>query len=1065
LFLVLRFNSVMMRRVRGLTTCSLLLLAALPISLAAQEAVTITGHVSSANMPVRGASLRIEQLDLGATTDADGRYSFIVPSTRVRGQTVTLSAKYVRLRSQSVEITLVGGSLVRDFDLVGADGTQPTVADRPRVGDPVRPSNPVGVRPQPTSSLAAPTVIVLDSRVVPTAFAPRVDSTVLQDVAGPTNLASALTGRLTGAEVLNSSALGGTSAVFVRGPHTIAGATQPLIVVNGILVGNDNITNRTQLSGGGGFDYGSAINDLNLDDIASVELLRGPVAALRYGGRAANGVLVVTTKNGRGLNGVIVSANQQISSASALRLPSYQNTYGQGLGGAFSFFDGKGGGVNDATDQSWGPIMAGQPVAQASLIEAGRADVRLFLANPTNVSDYYVSKKTLTTNIAVQGGNETGQFRLGVNNRSAGGLTPQSHVTTRSLVMTAGIQPSSRFIVNGDLQLYTDRGEDRPGSGFDESNGVSVFSHMPRQIDVLGYQTRLRDLTLKQLSWNYAGHNNPYFAVLENDNHDDRTRWIAGGSATYALSPWLTATARGGADHSTDKRSLSVAGGWMGGFPYYLGRGDFSTGGFQNDDITASHMNADVFLRAAPRPTGSTAYVFTVGAGRRADGIESTTLGADKLVDTTTRLPLGFNGTSSTNVLFGGVEASVRDFISLSASARAESSSLLSGSSSSTIYPAVLGSIDLMRSDSGSARGTVESFVLRGGFSRSGNDATAEVLQRLGLPSSVSGTTLSQISSPETTTGFEAGTSIRMLHNRVGFDVTYYNEKSENLLWGSTAFANTGSLSNKGIEGSVWITPLRASGFEWSVGANAGRNENTVEALSGGAGSIALGPASGGVTVMANTGSPLGALMGLRFLRDAGGQLLLRNGAPLADSASGLRVLGQSLPSWTGGLSSSLRRGGFEVSVLFDTHRGGQIFSASNRAGAVSGTLAETVFRPDTGLLISGVDIATGQPNAVHVSTENYYRALGNIGERWIYDASFVKLREARMSYALPLQFISPLRAQSVRLSIVGRNLALWTNAPNIDPETVLSTATYRGAEMGQLPTAKSVGFQLSLTP
>jgi hypothetical protein len=305
-----------------------------------------------------------------------------------------------------------------------------------------------------------------------------------------------------------------------------------------------------------------------------------------------------------------------------------------------------------------------------------------------------------------------------------------------------------------------------------------------------------------------------------------------------------------------------------------------------------------------------------------------------------------------------------------------------------------------------------------------------------------------------------------MLHNRVGVDVTYYSEKSDNLVFGSgTTFVHTGALTNKGIEASLSVTPLRVSGFEWSVGANLGRNENSVDAISGAAGSIALGPTSGGVTVEARPGSPLGALVGLRFLRDASGQLVLRNGAPLADSAAGVRVLGQSLPSWTGGLSSSIRRGGFEVSVLFDTHRGGQLFSASNRAGAVSGTLAETVFRPDSGLLISGVDIATGQPNAVHVSTENYYHALGNIGERWIYDASFVKLREARVSFSLPLHFISPLRAQSVRLSVVGRNLALWADAPNIDPETVLSTATYRGAEMGQLPTAKSVGFQVSLTP
>jgi len=274
-------------------------------------------------------------------------------------------------------------------------------------------------------------------------------------------------------------------------------------------------------------------------------------------------------------------------------------------------------------------------------------------------------------------------------------------------MLTAGMQPTPRFAVTGDLQLYTDRGEDRPGSGFDESNNVSVFSHMPRQVEVLQYATRLRDVALKPLSWNYAGHNGPYFGVLENDNHDDRTRWMAGGTASYALSNTVTASARVGTDQLSDKRALTVAGGWQGGFPYYLGRGDFSTGGFQNDDISISHVNADVFLRAAPKPTGTMAYAFTVGVGRRSDGLDMTTTGADRIADTTTRLPLVFNGTSSTNAVFGGVEATVRDFISLSASVRGESSSLLTSGSSTAVYPAVLASVDLMRADSTKPRGKV----------------------------------------------------------------------------------------------------------------------------------------------------------------------------------------------------------------------------------------------------------------------------------------------------------------------------------------------------------------------
>ena len=1056
----------MMRRLRGLAACSLLLLGSLPLTLAAQQAVTVTGHVSSASLPVRGASVRIEQMDLGGTTDAEGRYSFIVPSTRVRGQTVALTARYLRLRPQTVQIPLVGGSIVRDFDLVAPDAPV-NPGDRPRPTDPVRDPDPSSARPQPAPVRSAPSVVALDSRAGIAAFAPRIDSTVLTDVPGPATLASALTGRFAGLEVLSSSAVGGTTALFVRGPRTIAGLTQPLIAVNGIIVDNSNITSAAQRTGGGGFDYGSAINDLNLEDIASVQLLRGPAAAMRFGGRAANGVLVVTTKTARGLHGFSVSGSQQLTSSSVLRLPSYQNTYGQGLGGRFAFFDGKGGGINDAVDQSWGPVMQGQPVTQASLTEAGRPDVRAWLAQPNNVSDYFASARTLTTNLGVQGGNDVGQIRVAVGNRSASGVTPQSKVTTRSAVFNAGLQPSPRIAFTGDLQYYSDRGEDRPGSGFDESNNVSVFSHMPRQVDVQTYKTRLRDARLTQLSWNYAGRNNPWFAVLENDNHDDRSRVIGGASASYALSNWLTATARAGTDHLSDKRFFSVAAGWMGGYPYYAGRGDFATGGFQNDDISTAQTSGDVFLRATPKASGSTAYAFTVGAGRRSDDLTMTVLGADKLVDTTVPVPVSFKANSSTNALYGGVEASVRDYISLSASARAESASLLSGSGSTTVYPALLGSIDLARMDSSRRGGRLETFALRGGWSRAGNDATAGVLQRLGVTAVTMAAALPQVSSPETTSGWEIGTTVRMMASRVGVDVTYYNERSENLVFASgLGFAHTGVLSNKGIEASLALTPIReANGLEWTIGANVGRNTNLVESLSGGAASIALGPALGGVSVEARPGRALGTLVGLGFLRDVTGGLLLRNGRPVADSLGGPKVLGSGLPSWIGGLATSLRRGGLEASVLFDTHRGGHIFSATNRAGAYAGTLAETVFRPDTGLLVSGTDQATGSLNAVHVSTEEYYHALGDIAERWIYDASFVKLREARVSYTLPLQFISALRAQSARISLVGRNLALWTNAPNIDPETVLSTSTFRGVEMGQLPTAKSIGFQLTLTP
>jgi TonB-dependent SusC/RagA subfamily outer membrane receptor len=1059
-----------MRRLSVHAACSLLLLVSVSTIAAAQEAVTITGHVSSASMPIQGASVRIDELDLGATTNADGRYSFIVPSSRVRGQTVTMTARYLRYRAESVRITLVGGSLEQDFVLRAAGADAPAAQpDRARA-DTVRPS-PRGGRAVPTApttvatgpSAAGPTPSLRAPRALPALV---VDSSAFIETAGATDLPGALAGRMAGLEVQSASTPGGTSTMQVRGPHTVIGTTQPLVVVNGIVFDNSNFALPSQRVGRGGFDYGSAINDLNLEDVASVQLLRGPAAAMAYGGRAANGVLLVTTRDARNLNGFAISASQQITAETALRLPEYQNVFGQGLGGVFSFFNGRGGGINDSVSQSWGPALLGQPIPQASLTEAGRAEVRPWIASPNSVSDYFDRGRTLATNVAAQGANESSQFRLSVANRSTNGLTPRSSLSRQSAVLSAGTQPSARLSLNGSLQYYRSHGQDRPGTGFDESNPVSVFSLMGRQVDVQALRDHLRDATGSQISWNYSGHNNPYFAPLENDNVDTRSRLVGGGTVSYALTSWLQATARAGADHYTDTRNVTVAPGWMGGFPYFAGRGSFATGGFENDDITVTHSNADVLLRAAPTATGPGTLAFTLGAGRWTDDLHFGNVGSDRTPANAVP-PVDFQGGSNTNFVVGGIEGGWHDYATLDVTARQESGALLSRSVTSELYPSVIASLDLARANPDFMRGTLDMLKLRAGWSRSGNQASPALLQQLGVLQSAVPITLDDLIEPELTTGWEIGADSRFFDRRLSLDLTYYDERSDNLLFavGSTAFARNGVMSNKGFEAQLGLVPLRlADGLEWRVGFNFAKNTNLVESL--GATSIIspLGPSFGGVSVEARAGSSLAALVGTTYLRDPSGQLLLRNGRPLPDSITGPRVLGTTAASWTGGISSGLRVFGVDLNVLFDVRQGGRIFSATNRMGAVAGVLAETAFRPDTGLLIAGVDVATGAANTTHVTTEDYYHALAAIGERWVYDASFVKLREARATFDLPLHAIG-LHAQRLRASVIGRNLAIWTNAPNIDPETVLSTASYRGAEMGQLPTTRSVGVQLSVTP
>jgi hypothetical protein len=1054
----------MLRRLCALFACSLLLLSTRSTRAFGQEAVTITGRVFGGGAPLRGATVRIEEIDLGTTTDASGRYSFIVPSSRVRGQTVTLTARALRFRPSSAQVRLVGGSLVQNFTLRSTAEPEPA----PAPPEPARVADTVPVRQQPSrepsTAVVRPArlpVAPIERILLQPAWTTSVDSSAFTDVAGPTDLPGALAGRLPGLDVQSSSALGGSSVMLVRGPHSITGLTSPLVVVNGIPLDDANLTTVSQLSGQGGFDYGSTISDLNLEDIASVQLLRGPLAAMRWGGRAANGVLLVTTRNARGLGGTEVTASQQLTFESTLRTPSYQDAYGQGLGGLFSFFNGRGGGVNDSVSQSWGPALVGQPLPQASFTEAARAEVRPWLPHPNNVSDYFDRGRTLATNVAVGGAGESSQFRLSLSNRSMRGLTPSSSLTRRSATLTAGSRPSDRLDLSGDLQFYSDGADDRPGSGFDESNPVSVFSVMGRQVDVQTLRDHLRDALGNQISWHYAGHNNPYFAPLENQNNDSRTRWVGGGAASYGLTSWLQGTARVGVDHYTEARHFTVATGWMGGFPDFAGRGDFSSGGFQDEDITATRTNADLLLRIAPQTVGEASFAATIGAGRRSSSLSTNATASDNPANAAARISSDWSGDSHTIHVLGGVEAALRDYATLAVAARQESSSLLGGSTSQ-LYPSVFATIDLARANPSMRTSGLDALALRGGWARSGNEATPALLQRLGITAATPTTVLAQLVAPELTTGWEAGVDVRTLENRLGLDLSYYNDRSENLILPVAApdFARTGAVSNKGFEARVDVVPLRAASFEWRVGASYAKNTNVVESVSGAATGVPLGLPFRGVSIEARPGFALGAIVGLGYLRDGSGNLLLRNGRPLADTVAGPRVLGVGMPDWIAGVQSGIRVGGLDLSVLFDIHRGGKIFSSTNMAGDYAGVLAETGFRPDTGLLIAGIDAATGVANTTHVSTEDYYHALGAIGERWVYDASFVKLREARVSFSLPFAF----QNESLRASIVGRNLALWSNAPNIDPETVLSAATFRGAEMGQLPSVRSVGLQLSLT-
>lgn len=1035
--------------------------------LSAQRAVTVSGHVSSGGKALVGAHVRIDALKIDRTTDVDGRYSFVITSTNVRGQSVKIAAsmsdRRVHYTSQTFTISLTGVPLVQDFDLVLGDEPE-----RPATPDSVPESN-AGRRPATAST----------------------ENTSLGDLSGAVDLASSLAGRFPGLKVSPAS-LGGSALLTLRGPRSILGSNQPLFIVDGVQLDNTVFASAAQRFGMGGFDYGSPLGDIDLGSISSVRVLSAAEAAAEYGGRGANGVVIATTKNGTGSLPFAISASQQITGESFLRLPTFQNQYGQGLDGKFQFFDGKGGGINDAIDQSWGPALDNQPLAQASYKDAGRADVRLWSAHPDNVRNYFSSGRTLNTNASVQAQSELGSFRAFVGNRTTTGITPDDHLGRLDGSLSASLHPITRLTVAVSGFASQMKHDDAPGTGFLEANPVFQFTHMGRQVDADSLRNHLRDAAGHQISWSYSGHNNPYFSALADSNYSRRFHVGGGGSATYTLAPWLSTTVRGGSDYYRDGRLFTISSGWMGGFPFYAGAGDFSKGGSEGDEISVRQGNAAARIDATRSLQNSGRWTVGVGADMQTTRQRIRSLGVDSIANVpsagapdTAKLPqlAAWTARSQTSAVFAQSELALTNGVNLQASLRNAWSSIVPAQHASGLYPSVSASADLARALAGERKsGWLSSAIVRGAWWKDANDASPYSIQTMyagrtptGIASPLGSGLLAADSSlaPEVTTGMQIGTDLTIRPLDLGVSLTYYHERTSGVILpianpalGTLLAKNAGVVANNGVEGTVSAQVGNGdAGLAWLGSANAARNTSQVEQLAGGVQSVALGPSLLGMSVQARSGLPLGVLMGRRLLRDpATHSLILRNGLPLPDSVVGAQQLGIAQPQWSFGTQNTIRYRWVSASVLFDGRMGGEVFSATNLVGSFAGTLQSTAFRPDTGLLIVGIDAASRAANTKHVSTQDYYHALSAIQEPWVYSATYVKLREARLALQLPAAFPgSPF--QNVVVALVGRNLYLRATAPNIDPESVFSAYQVPGLEMGQLPGTRSLGFQITLSP
>jgi TonB-linked SusC/RagA family outer membrane protein len=934
----------------------------------------------------------------------------------------------------------------------------------------------------------------------------RTIGTAVQKVSGETlaearetNIVNALSGKVAGVAVTNAGPQGGSSRIVIRGASSIAGNNQPLFVVDGVPIDNSfpsNGINRASpdRTGYGGVDYGNAAQDINPNDIESISILKGPNAAALYGSRAGNGAIVITTKSGKGARGLGITATSNVTFETPLRLPDYQNEYGQGAKGEFAFVNGRGGGVNDGVDESWGPKLDGRLIPQFnSPVVNGARQATPWVANPNNVRDFFETGRTLTNNVALTGSSDNANIRLSVTHMDQNGMTPSFGQEMLTTMLNGGARLTDKLNADANMQYITREGIGRPGTGYNGNNPMQQFIWFGRQVDINTLREQRRDENGNHYNWNYNYHNNPYWLAFENVNSDERDRFIGSGSVNYQFTDWLSVTGRAGTDWYRDwrKRTYSAGSIALTAEPERL---SFGQGGFFEDLIYNQQTQAQFLVSANRDLTSAVALSVNLGGSRNDRTNRYNNEGTNQLV-----VPGVYNVSNSAikpyvtafmeerriNSLYGSAQFGFNDYLYVDVTGRNDWSSTLPEGNNSYFYPSVSTSFIFTDAFAASLPSAISFGKLRASWARVGSDTdpyrTAAIysppasgqfgsIPRFTVPNTLPNQNLK----PEETTSWELGTELRFAADRLGVDLTFYDQVTRNQILAvdvspTTGFTNqvlnAGAIANRGVELALNAIPVRLNnGFEWNTTLNFARNRNEVTELYPGVDAISLnGIGYWGLTVEARKGEPYGALYGNPLNRNERGELILTNGLPTSSSEK--KVLGHYSPDWTVGFSNGFRFGPAEFSFLIDHKQGGDIFSVTHMFGRYAGVLQETVEGREDGLIIPGVN-PDGTPNTTRVSAEAYNHSFYYARhEPSIFDATYTKLREVKLGYSVPSSFSQRLGMSGLDVSLVGRNLFLRTDVPHIDPETAFSAGNAQGLEAMQLPSARSIGLNVTVRP
>lgn len=1044
---------------------------------------TISGSVTDENgEAIIGATVLMKGSASGTITDIDGNYSIEVPE-----EATALLFSYIGYATQEVEIT---GTTLNVTLLEGVDLEKVVVTA-------------LGVS-RKEKSLGYASQEVSGEEITKSRDA---------------NFLNTLQGKVAGVQITGSSNLGGSARIILRGAGSIRGDNQPLFVIDGVPMDNSNFAadavergiatsgDLDQIRGAGGYDYGSTISDINPDDIESINVLKGPAGAALYGNRGSNGVIMITTKKGSRVKDsklpIGVSINSSIQFNEVAVLPNYQNRYGGGAGNVFSnsVLDTNQLVADLGYDGSWGPKFDGQQVRQWDSYDewdvANYGKTREWQASPNNIKNFFRTGVLATNSVALSGANTLGSFRLSYTNTHQLGTQENSKLNRHNLGFNADYKLTKKLTARASVNFSAQEGNGRPLTGYGESIMAEFNQWFQRQLNM----DRLRNYKNpdgSQRTWNRNSEldgsphywDNPFWERYENGQRDRRERIYGNIALSYALTDFLSVNARAMTDFYTDRREEWIA------------KGGVREAKYAEDVNFRRENNYEVRLDLNKRFGEMISLTAFAGVNFRKDYLSINRANTRGGLNIANFYNLS-NSVSEVQVTdyveqleifstFANASLGFKDILYLDLSGRIDVNSTLPVQNNTYPYASVglsfLFSEILPKNDILSFGKFRASYGLTGSGtlpyktnityvtnpSFSGNGLTT-------VPNSLPNADLK----PERTNAFETGLDLRFFKDRLGIDFTYYNQVTSDLIFkvdqsptiGYTSrYLNAGKVLNHGIEIAAYATPVKTNGFQWDIGFNFAKNNNTVLELVDGTDNIRLSSLFG-VALEARVGETYGTFVGNNFVYDDEGNKLVDAATGFYAKTDEVEALGSVLPDFTGGVTTTLSYKGISLYLLFDFQSGGKVYSLTNQWGKYSGMLAETAegnIRED-GIVVSGMTatqdadgnwVPTGQQNTTTITAQQHFFSNQgySIKAADIYDASFVKFREARLGYTIPNKIFNNTPFRDVSISLVARNIAiLHKNVPNIDPEAAVNSGNVQGFEGGQLPTERSIGVNLKL--